>query len=89
VLGGQFHSFVDVTIVYPHGAPTFWQFLCGRMPEWWCVCRSCRFRPRCWRRLRGRPQIPQGGAALAAGHLGSQDAQIEELLKPGAGTTPV
>ncbi len=29
-MGGQFHSLIDVTIVYPGGAPTFWQFLCGR-----------------------------------------------------------
>ena len=33
VLGSKFHSFVDVTIVYPAGAPSFWDFLCGRMPE--------------------------------------------------------
>jgi 1-acyl-sn-glycerol-3-phosphate acyltransferase len=33
VLGDRFRSFVDVTIVYPKGAPSFWQFLCGRMPE--------------------------------------------------------
>jgi 1-acyl-sn-glycerol-3-phosphate acyltransferase len=33
VLGDKFRSFVDVTIVYPAGAPTFWQFLCGNMPE--------------------------------------------------------
>jgi 1-acyl-sn-glycerol-3-phosphate acyltransferase len=32
-MGEQFHSLVDVTIVYPAGAPTFWQFLCGRMPR--------------------------------------------------------
>ena len=31
VLGDKFHWFLDVTIVYPDGAPTFWQFLCGRM----------------------------------------------------------
>jgi len=31
VLGDKFHSFLDVTIVYPGGAPSFWQFLCGRM----------------------------------------------------------
>jgi len=31
VLGERFQSFVDVTIVYPDGAPTFWEFLCGRM----------------------------------------------------------
>jgi 1-acyl-sn-glycerol-3-phosphate acyltransferase len=33
VLGDKFRSFVDVTIVYPAGAPTFWDFLCGRMPK--------------------------------------------------------
>jgi 1-acyl-sn-glycerol-3-phosphate acyltransferase len=31
VLGEQFRSFIDVTIVYPQGVPTFWDFLCGRM----------------------------------------------------------
>jgi 1-acyl-sn-glycerol-3-phosphate acyltransferase len=29
-MGHQFHSLVDVTLVYPDGVPTFWQFLCGR-----------------------------------------------------------
>lgn len=29
-MGEKFHSLVDVTIVYPQGAPTFWDFLCGR-----------------------------------------------------------
>jgi 1-acyl-sn-glycerol-3-phosphate acyltransferase len=33
VLGDRFRSFLDVTIVYPEGAPTFWDFLCGRMPK--------------------------------------------------------
>jgi 1-acyl-sn-glycerol-3-phosphate acyltransferase len=32
-MGGQFHSMIDATIVYPGGAPTFWQFLCGRVPR--------------------------------------------------------
>ena len=32
-LGEKFHSLVDVTIVYPDGVPTFWQFLCGRCPR--------------------------------------------------------
>jgi len=30
-LGGRFDSLLDVTIVYPEGAPTFWQFLCGNV----------------------------------------------------------
>ncbi len=29
-LGDRFDSLLDVTIVYPEGTPTFWQFLCGR-----------------------------------------------------------
>ncbi|MEP6969793.1 MAG: hypothetical protein ABJA49_05075 [Betaproteobacteria bacterium] len=32
-MGGQFHSMLDVTIVYPAGAPDFWSFLCGRVPR--------------------------------------------------------
>ena len=32
-LGDKFRSLVDVTIVYPAGAPTFWEFLCGRVPR--------------------------------------------------------
>jgi 1-acyl-sn-glycerol-3-phosphate acyltransferase len=32
-MGEKFHSLVDVTIVYPGGAPTFWGFLCGRTPQ--------------------------------------------------------
>ena len=33
VLGEKFRHFLDITIVYPHGAPTFWDFLCGRVPQ--------------------------------------------------------
>jgi 1-acyl-sn-glycerol-3-phosphate acyltransferase len=29
VLGAKFDALLDVTIVYPDGAPTFWEFLCG------------------------------------------------------------
>lgn len=31
VLGEQFDSLINITIVYPDGIPTFWQFLCGRV----------------------------------------------------------
>lgn len=31
VLGDRFHSLLDMTIVYPDGIPTFWEFLCGRV----------------------------------------------------------
>ena len=32
-LGDRLHRIVDVTIVYPGGAPTFWEFLQGACPE--------------------------------------------------------
>jgi len=32
-MGAQFRAMLDVTIVYPAGAPTFWDFLCGRVPR--------------------------------------------------------
>lgn len=31
ILGDRFRSYLDVTIVYPDGAPSFWDLLCGRM----------------------------------------------------------
>ncbi len=30
-MGSELHTLLDVTIVYPHGAVGFWDFLCGRM----------------------------------------------------------
>jgi len=30
-LGDKFHSLLDITIVYPDGVPTFWEFLCGKV----------------------------------------------------------
>jgi len=30
-MGEQFESMLDVTIVYPHGTPTFWELLSGRL----------------------------------------------------------
>lgn len=32
-MGDKFRSMIDVTIVYPGGAPDFWAFLCGRVPR--------------------------------------------------------
>lgn len=41
-MGEQFHALIDATIVYPDGAPSFWQFLCGRTP---CVIVRMRQLP--------------------------------------------
>jgi 1-acyl-sn-glycerol-3-phosphate acyltransferase len=32
-LGDKFSSLLSVTIAYPDGIPTFWQFLCNRLPR--------------------------------------------------------
>ena len=81
VLGEQFHSFLDVTIVYPDGAPSFWQFLCGRVPR--IIVRV--------RRLEVPPEL-LGGDPIADSRLrkavhrwqsarwAEKDALIDELL---------
>lgn len=33
VLGDKFHSLLNLTIVYPDGIPTFWEFLCGKVKK--------------------------------------------------------
>jgi len=30
-MGDKFRAILDVTVVYPEGAPTFWHFLCGKV----------------------------------------------------------
>jgi 1-acyl-sn-glycerol-3-phosphate acyltransferase len=30
-MGSQLHKLVDVTIYYPHGIPSYWDFVCGRV----------------------------------------------------------
>jgi hypothetical protein len=32
-MGDQLDHLVDVTVVYPDGTPSFWDFLCGRVPR--------------------------------------------------------
>ena len=38
-MGEQFENLLDVTIAYPHGAPRFWDLLCGRLDA--VVVRVC------------------------------------------------
>ena len=32
-MGAKFHALVEVTIAYPDGIPSFWDYLCGRLPR--------------------------------------------------------
>jgi len=45
-LGDRFDALLDVTIVYPDGAPTFWKFLCGRMDRVVVRARHASIPPR-------------------------------------------
>ena len=84
VLGDKFRWFLDVTIVYPAGAPTFWQFLRGKMPK--VIVRA--------RRLPIPPEFSEGDYAADAQSRkrvqkwlqdvwDEKDLQIEALLRPG------
>ncbi len=44
-LGDQLSGMLDVTIFYPHGAPTVWAFLCGRTPTIRVAARVLPFLP--------------------------------------------
>jgi 1-acyl-sn-glycerol-3-phosphate acyltransferase len=81
VMGERFRSLLDVTIVYPEGAPTFWQFACGRVARICVRVRELPIPPE----VRGgdysedaqfRASFQRWLAALWA----FKDAQIEEML---------
>jgi 1-acyl-sn-glycerol-3-phosphate acyltransferase len=86
-MGPRFSALLDATIVYPGGVPSFWQFLCGRVPQ--IVVR-----------LRTLPIPPELAAAAEsaearrelAGWIGriwaEKDAQIAGLLETSADAAP-
>jgi 1-acyl-sn-glycerol-3-phosphate acyltransferase len=82
-MGEQFHSLLDVTLVYPAGTPTFWQFACGRVPQ---VIVRVAERPIPAQFCRGdyagdarfRAAFPRGLPGL----WDQKDRQIEALLRP-------
>lgn len=39
-MGPRFDSMLDATILYPGGVPTFWEFMCGRVPTIVVRCRQ-------------------------------------------------
>ena len=84
VLGEKFRWLLDLTIVYPAGAPTFWQFLCGGVPV--IVVRARRL-PIASGFLTGDyARDPQCRKAIqhwlqALWH--EKDDEIEGLLRPG------
>ena len=83
-MDGKFQSLVDVTIVYPDGVPSFWDFLCGRTTR--VVLRA--------REVPIPAAFGHGDYEGDAAYRGDfhrwlaevwafKDAQIERLLRPG------
>jgi len=83
-MGEQFHSLIDVTIVYPGGAPTFWQFLCGRAPEVIVRARQVAIPAGfCSGDYEGDAAFRSTFHQWLAGLWEEKDAQIEALLRRG------
>ena len=88
-MGGQFEALLDVTIVYPHGAPTFWHLLCGRIDA---VIVRVQQREIPAEMLDGDPigdkAYRQRIGAWVEAQWAEKDALIEALLQGDAGRGP-
>lgn len=80
-MGDRFQAILDVTIVYPDGAPNFWDFLCGRMRR---VVVRVRSLPIPQHLLRGDyagdPAFREAFSAWVQQLWREKDAQIAALL---------
>lgn len=68
VMGDRFRSYLDVTIVYPGGVPTFWDLLCGRMHEVVVRVRELEL-----------PAIPEGMEIGSAPYRRQMTAWVNEM----------
>ena len=85
-MGEQFHSLIDMTIVYPDGAPTFWQFLCGRVPRVIVHARQLAIPAEfCNGDYEDDAAFRSTFHQWLAGIWEEKDAQIEALLQPQRG----
>ncbi|HSN32440.1 MAG TPA: acyltransferase [Ideonella sp.] len=84
-MGEKFHSLVDVTIVYPDGTPTFWQFACGRVPRIVVRARQLPIPPAfCAGDYAGDPAFRSVFHGWLAGLWEEKDREIDALLARGA-----
>ncbi len=88
-LGERCHRLLDVTIVYPHGAPEFWQLLTGRVDD---VIVRVQQREIPVELLRGDyandPQFRSRMQDWVNGLWVEKDRLIEQLRRPAALLTP-
>lgn len=70
VMGDRFRSYLDVTIVYPDGVPTFWDLLCGRMHEVVVRVRELEL-----------PALPEGVAIGSAPYRRQMTAWVDQMWR--------
>jgi 1-acyl-sn-glycerol-3-phosphate acyltransferase len=81
-MGEQFHSLIDVTIVYPAGVPTFWHFLCGTTPRVVLRARQLPIPPEfCTADYEGDTEFRGVLHRWLADIWAFKDEQIDQLLK--------
>ena len=81
-MGAQFHSLVDVTLVYPGGVPDFWQFLCGTTPRVIVRARQLPIPAAfCTGDYEGDPEFRATLHRWLADIWEEKDRQIDELLR--------
>ncbi|MCC6596521.1 MAG: acyltransferase [Rhodanobacteraceae bacterium] len=88
-MGEQFEALLDVTIVYPHGAPTFWHLLCGGIDAVTVRVRQCAIPPDL---LGGDPMgdkaYRQRIGTWVEAQWAEKDALIDSLLQADAQARP-
>jgi 1-acyl-sn-glycerol-3-phosphate acyltransferase len=85
-LGEHCHRLLDVTIVYPHGAPKFWQLLSGRVDDVIVRVQQREVPAELTQgNYGGDPQFRQRMQDWVNAMWADKDALIERLLPPAAG----
>lgn len=79
-LGDKFSAMLDVTIIYPGGVPTFWDFLCGRVPRIVVRYRQVPIPSVARDEHRSAAQVRASLAGWLARVWAEKDAQIESLV---------
>ncbi len=80
-MGGRLHSLLDVTIVYPEGAKTFGQFLCGKVGKVIVEVRQREIPPAFWQGdYEADPAFRKGIQDYVAGLWAEKDLRISQLL---------
>ena len=81
-MGEQFEAVLDVTIVYPHGAPRFWDLLCGRIDAVTVRVQQREIPPGVLGTdLMGDKPYRKRISAWVDQQWGEKDALIDELLR--------